>query len=95
MQGQVREGFQDFLDYFFFKWFNVHFIAGMVHDLVNGWWFDGRLVSIKFLRLERYLSRFPHSTGVALLQPSNTNNLSMSYCVEESGRAPQGSADDD
>ncbi|XP_037042933.1 inner nuclear membrane protein Man1 [Bradysia coprophila] len=70
--------------------------AGMVHDLVNGWWFDGRLVSIKFLRIERYLSRFPHSTGVALLQPSNTNNLSMSYCVEESGRArPQGSADDD
>lgn len=70
--------------------------AGMVHDLVNGWWFDGRLVSIKFLRIERYLSRFPHSTGVALLQPSNTNNLSMSYCVEESGRArAQGSADED
>lgn len=68
----------------------------MVHDLVNGWWFDGRLVSIKFLRLDRYLTRFPNSTGVALLQPSNTNNLSMSFYVEESGRVrPQGSADDD
>lgn len=67
----------------------------MVHDLVNGWWFDGRLISIKFLRIERYLGRFPHSTGVGLLQPSNTNNLSMTF-VEESGRVRlQGSADDD
>lgn len=68
----------------------------MVHDLVNGWWFDGRLVSIKFLRIDRYMSRFPHSTGVGLLQPSNTNNLSMTYYVEERGRLrPLGCADDD
>ncbi|KAJ6644472.1 Inner nuclear membrane protein Man1 [Pseudolycoriella hygida] len=69
--------------------------AGMVHDLVNGWWFDGRLVSIKFLRIDRYMSRFPHSTGVGFLQPSNTNNSSMTYYVEESGRVrPQGADDD-
>nr|XP_016930409.1 inner nuclear membrane protein Man1 [Drosophila suzukii] len=33
--------------------------AGMIHNEINGWWFDKRLISIKFLRLERYLSRFP------------------------------------
>lgn len=35
--------------------------AGMVHSEINGWWFDKKLISIKFLRLERYLSRFPKS----------------------------------
>ncbi|XP_034480052.1 inner nuclear membrane protein Man1 [Drosophila innubila] len=35
--------------------------AGMVHNEINGWWFDKNLISIKFLRLERYLSRFPKS----------------------------------
>ncbi|KAH8402312.1 hypothetical protein KR009_011353 [Drosophila setifemur] len=33
--------------------------AGMIHNEINGWWFDKRLISIKFLRLERYVSRFP------------------------------------
>ncbi|XP_053672663.1 inner nuclear membrane protein Man1 [Anopheles nili] len=54
--------------------------AGIVHDEINGWWFDNRLVSIKFLRLERYLQRFPRSlSGPACLKPSNKNNSSMSH----------------
>ncbi|XP_058838717.1 inner nuclear membrane protein Man1 [Topomyia yanbarensis] len=53
--------------------------AGIVHDEINGWWFDNRLVSIKFLRLERYLARFPRSSaGPVCLKPSNRNNSSMS-----------------
>ncbi|XP_055601579.1 inner nuclear membrane protein Man1 [Uranotaenia lowii] len=53
--------------------------AGIVHDEINGWWFDNRLVSIKFLRLERYLARFPRSSaGPVFLKPSNRNNSSMS-----------------
>lgn len=56
--------------------------AGMVHNAVNGWWFDNRLVSIKFVRLERYLSRFPNSyNGPNCLRPTNTQNLSMSNYV--------------
>lgn len=52
--------------------------AGMVHDEINGWWFDSRLVSIKFLRLDRYLSRFPDAAaGPHSLKPSNSDNLSM------------------
>lgn len=52
--------------------------AGIIHDEVNGWWFDSRLVSIKFLRLDRYLNRFPNAAcGPTSLKPSNTKNLSM------------------
>ncbi|XP_058121937.1 inner nuclear membrane protein Man1 [Anopheles ziemanni] len=54
--------------------------AGIVHDEINGWWFDNRLVSIKFLRLERYTQRFPRSgAGPTCLKPSNKNNSSMSH----------------
>lgn len=50
--------------------------AGMVHDEINGWWFDGRLVSIKFLRLERYSTRFPNShQGPATLRPLSLASL--------------------
>lgn len=55
--------------------------AGIVHNEINGWWFDKRLVSIKFLRVERYLNRFVESsTGPAYLSPSNAKNLSMTQC---------------
>lgn len=44
------------------------FDAGVVHNEINGWWFDKRLISIKFLRLQRYLTRFPDSkTSVSAL----------------------------
>lgn len=52
--------------------------AGIVHDEINGWWFDKRLVSIKFIRLERYIGRFPRSySGPSCLRLSNNQNLSM------------------
>ncbi|XP_017461329.1 PREDICTED: inner nuclear membrane protein Man1 isoform X2 [Rhagoletis zephyria] len=38
--------------------------AGIIHNEINGWWFDKRLISIKFLRLQRYLARFPNSVGL-------------------------------
>lgn len=55
--------------------------AGMVHDEINGWWFDNRLVSIKFLRLERFMDRFPESANSRhLLRPSNPQKLSLTQC---------------
>uniref|UniRef100_A0A182FF17 Uncharacterized protein n=1 Tax=Anopheles albimanus TaxID=7167 RepID=A0A182FF17_ANOAL len=60
--------------------------AGIVHDEINGWWFDNRLVSIKFLRLERYQQRFPRSlAGPACLKPSNKSNSSMSHQLGAAG----------
>lgn len=56
--------------------------AGIVHEQINGWWFDSRLVSIKFLHLERYVQRFPLALGgPRCLQPSNGRMLSMSACA--------------
>lgn len=70
--------------------------AGIVHDKINGWWFDKRLVSIKFLRLERYLSRFSNSSsGPTCLRPSNTKNLSMSQCEMRDANAMHAMEDDD
>ncbi|KAM7341783.1 LEM domain-containing inner nuclear membrane protein MAN1 isoform 1-T2 [Cochliomyia hominivorax] len=46
--------------------------AGIVHNEINGWWFDNRLVSIKFLRLQRYLTRFPNSTSVVPITIKNS-----------------------
>jgi inner nuclear membrane protein Man1 len=72
--------------------------AGQVYDEINGWWFDNRLVSIKFLRPERYTSRFPNaSTGPLCLKPSNSNNLSMSQYNNNSGSNDllNGADDDD
>ncbi|XP_075153412.1 LEM domain-containing inner nuclear membrane protein MAN1 [Haematobia irritans] len=45
--------------------------AGIIHNEINGWWFDNRLVSIKFLRLPRFLARFPNSTGTTMLTIKN------------------------
>lgn len=45
--------------------------AGIIHNEVNGWWFDNRLVSIKFLRLQRFLMRYPNSTSTTPLTITN------------------------
>uniref|UniRef100_U5EPU7 Putative man1 n=1 Tax=Corethrella appendiculata TaxID=1370023 RepID=U5EPU7_9DIPT len=57
--------------------------AGMIHDEMNGWWFDNRLVSMKFLRLERYLNRFPHSQAGVCLKLSNTLNSSLTSAQQQ------------
>uniref|UniRef100_A0A1B0FBE9 LEM domain-containing protein n=1 Tax=Glossina morsitans morsitans TaxID=37546 RepID=A0A1B0FBE9_GLOMM len=44
--------------------------AGIVHNEINGWWFDNHLVSIKFLRLQRYLTRFPHCSTTPITMRS-------------------------
>lgn len=64
--------------------------AGIIHDEVNGWWFDRRLVSIKFLRLDRYLARFPNaSSGPTCVKLSNTKNLSMTNGDDDASTSRQ------
>lgn len=70
--------------------------AGIVHDEINGWWFDKRLVSIKFVHLERYLNRFPKSlSGPMCLKPSNTKKLSLSQCDTSKSEHENDYDDDD
>lgn len=53
--------------------------AGKAFNALHGWWFDGKLVTVKYLRLERYLERFPSAEHcVEPLKPSNNERLSLS-----------------
>ena len=52
--------------------------AGKVYRALHGWWFDGNLVTVKYLRPERYHYRFSDSINVTVpLQPSNNKRLSL------------------
>ncbi|KAI5638696.1 LEM domain-containing protein [Phthorimaea operculella] len=45
--------------------------AGVVYRSLHGWWYEGRLITVKYLRLERYMQRFPNSPSVGpFLKPS-------------------------
>jgi len=46
--------------------------AGKVFRAFHGWWFDGNLVTVRYLRLERYHERFPEAIHEnSPLQPSS------------------------
>jgi len=51
--------------------------AGQVYKRLHSCWFDGRLVTVKFLRLERYHERFPGSkSSSSPLKPGSHQNTS-------------------
>ena len=53
--------------------------AGKVFKALHGWWFDGKLVTAKYLREERYLQHFPAAEAMTEpLKPSNGRGLSLS-----------------
>lgn len=35
--------------------------AGVVYRSLHGWWYEGRLITVKYLWLDRYMQRFPNS----------------------------------
>lgn len=37
--------------------------AGLVYTALNGIWYNGKLLNVKFLRSDRYVERFPESIG--------------------------------
>ena len=53
--------------------------AGTAFKALHGWWFDGRLVTVKYLREQRYEERYldSHCANSAIL-PSNNSRLSLS-----------------
>nr|XP_033331859.1 inner nuclear membrane protein Man1 [Megalopta genalis] len=52
--------------------------AGKAYRALHGCWFDGHLVTVKYLRLERYYERFPDARQCTIpLKPSNNQRLSM------------------
>ncbi|KAE8615450.1 hypothetical protein XENTR_v10008527 [Xenopus tropicalis] len=54
--------------------------AGKAFKALHGSWFDGKLVTVKYLRLDRYHHRFPQAfTCNTPLKPSNTHMNSLSH----------------
>ncbi|XP_060100974.1 inner nuclear membrane protein Man1 [Heteronotia binoei] len=54
--------------------------AGKAFKALHGSWFDGKLVTVKYLRLDRYHHRFPQAVTCNVpLKPSNTHMNSMSH----------------
>nr|XP_045619451.1 uncharacterized protein LOC123771121 isoform X1 [Procambarus clarkii] len=52
--------------------------AGRAFRALHGWWYDGNLVTVKFLRDERYHQRFPSARhATRRLRPSNNKRLSL------------------
>jgi len=53
--------------------------AGIAFKVLHGWWFDGRLVTVKYLREQRYEERYADSRGASIaILPSNNSRLSLS-----------------
>ncbi len=48
--------------------------AGLVYQCLNGAWYNGKLLNVKFLRSDRYLERFPES--IAFTQPARPIKIS-------------------
>ncbi|KAM4676900.1 inner nuclear membrane protein Man1 [Discoglossus pictus] len=60
--------------------------AGNAFKALHGSWFDGKLVTVKYLRLDRYHHRFPQSfTCNTPLKPSNKHMNSMSHLCLRTG----------
>ncbi|XP_001952027.2 inner nuclear membrane protein Man1 isoform X1 [Acyrthosiphon pisum] len=52
--------------------------AGKAYRQLHGFWYDGKLVTVKFLRLERYHQRFPDAVSMTIpLTPSNNEKRSL------------------
>lgn len=50
--------------------------AGVVYRSLHGWWYESRLITVKYLHLERYMQRFPNSPSVGpYLKPSRQRRL--------------------
>uniref|UniRef100_A0A8D0CLA3 Inner nuclear membrane protein Man1 n=1 Tax=Scleropages formosus TaxID=113540 RepID=A0A8D0CLA3_SCLFO len=54
--------------------------SGKAFKALHGSWFDGKLVTVKYLRLDRYHQRFPEAVGcITPLKPSSKHMSSLSH----------------
>ncbi|XP_029103310.1 inner nuclear membrane protein Man1-like [Scleropages formosus] len=54
--------------------------AGKAFKALHGSWFDGKLVTVKYLRLDRYHQRFPQALGCSTpLKPSSKHMSTLSH----------------
>lgn len=59
--------------------------SGKAFKALHGSWFDGKLVTVKYLRLDRYHQRFPQALDYSTpLKPSSSSMNSMSRLNQRS-----------
>ncbi|XP_066525078.1 inner nuclear membrane protein Man1 [Hoplias malabaricus] len=59
--------------------------AGKAFKALHGSWFDGKLVTVKYLRLDRYHQRFPQALGcITPLKASNSSMNTMARLQQRS-----------
>nr|XP_055045606.1 inner nuclear membrane protein Man1 [Misgurnus anguillicaudatus] len=62
--------------------------SGKAFKALHGSWFDGKLVTVKYLRLDRYHQRFPQALGCNTpLKPTSSSMNSMSRLNQRSSRS--------
>lgn len=59
--------------------------AGIVHEEINGWWLDNRLVVVKFLKEDKYHQRFPNSINACTIMYPSSNSYSSAMVSSYSG----------
>uniref|UniRef100_A0A3B4XEZ0 LEM domain containing 3 n=1 Tax=Seriola lalandi dorsalis TaxID=1841481 RepID=A0A3B4XEZ0_SERLL len=68
--------------------------SGKAFKALHGSWFDGKLVTVKYLRLDRYHQRFPQAQGCntplkasSLLHPNTTSTADTTPSLQHHGSA--------
>ncbi|KAJ8373628.1 hypothetical protein SKAU_G00042080 [Synaphobranchus kaupii] len=62
--------------------------SGKAFKALHGSWFDGKLVTVKYLRLDRYHQRFPQAIGcITPLKPSSIHMNTMAHLRHRSSTA--------
>ncbi|XP_072233159.1 inner nuclear membrane protein Man1 [Leuresthes tenuis] len=67
--------------------------SGKAFKALHGSWFDGKLVTVKYLRLDRYHQRFPQAQGCSTplrassLHQNITNTMTATPCQQHHGSA--------
>ncbi|XP_030296338.1 inner nuclear membrane protein Man1 [Sparus aurata] len=67
--------------------------SGKAFKALHGSWFDGKLVTVKYLRLDRYHQRFPQALGCSTplkassLHLNTTSTVKTTPCLQQRGSA--------
>ncbi|XP_056133322.1 inner nuclear membrane protein Man1 [Lampris incognitus] len=57
--------------------------SGKAFKALHGSWFDGKLVTVKYLRLDRYHQRFPQAQGCTTPLKASSTHMNTMSCLQQ------------
>ncbi|XP_069012493.1 inner nuclear membrane protein Man1 [Embiotoca jacksoni] len=63
--------------------------SGKAFKALHGSWFDGKLVTVKYLRLDRYHQRFPQAQGCSTPLKASSHHLNITSAMNTTSRPQQ------